>query len=419
MSREKAPKREIDQSAIFTVLGIVVLFSTAVAVTLIAPRHLDPSWTQPTSSYQVQMYEVADPNLYISSASGKERQVVYHLNAGNMLLAFEEDEGLRILADPALDAYITRFGDKQLKLTPRLLLLRKPKANSEIGKKAVKLREDLFKKWEAEHHAEIKAGAPNPIFTILELYVPEGDEVFAAATTDSILEDWVDHDYTVVDRAPVNSHPEAGVIYVRNPQEYRITRYTYAGQEQWRYDPDGEPISSLQELKGHALGFMSRKDLIHLGEQIYASEGCWYCHSDQTRTLVQDVVLNGSDSYPAPPSSANEYIYQKISFLSTRRIGPDISRVGIKRQSRDWHRAHFWSPQTASKGSIMPPFKHFFDDDPSGTSTVGTLPNYRFEAIYQYLMTKGTRITPPTEAWWQGKDPIDTKAIIERQKSVE
>ena len=70
-------------------------------------------------------------------------------------------------------------------------------------------------------------------------------------------------------------------------------------------------------------------------------------------------------------------------------------------------------------GLIMPSFRHFFDFDPRGTakSPVG-IPNYRFEAIYQYLMTKGTRITPPTQAWWLGKDPIRTKEIIEGNFTV-
>jgi cytochrome c oxidase cbb3-type subunit 2 len=156
-----------------------------------------------------------------------------------------------------------------------------------------------------------------------------------------------------------------------------------------------------------------------MGENIYAAEGCWYCHTDQTRTLVQDVIVNGSDSYPAPPSSANEYIYQKITFPGTRRIGPDLSRVGIKRPSRDWHKAHFWSPKTESPGSIMPSFHHFFDEDPRGTSkNPFGVPNYKFEAVFQYLMTKGTRITAPTEAWWLGKDPIRTIDIIESRRHI-
>jgi cytochrome c oxidase cbb3-type subunit 2 len=229
----------------------------------------------------------------------------------------------------------------------------------------------------------------------------------------------VDDNFKLLDEPTQPYHQDSGVIYINNPVEYRISRFVFNDQEGWRYDPNGERIKSLEEFKGNAIGFRSRAELIALGEHIYAIEGCWYCHTDQTRTLVQDVVLNGSDSYPAPPSSASEYIYQKITFPGTRRIGPDMSRVGIKRPSRDWHKGHFWSPTTASKGSIMPAFHHFFDDDPRGTSKnqVG-IPNYRFEAIYQYLMTKGTRITPPTQAWWLGKDPIQTKEIIEGQRRL-
>ena len=77
---------------------------------------------------------------------------------------------------------------------------------------------------------------------------------------------------------------------------------------------NGDKIESYQEFKDRPIKFRSRAELISLGEHIYAIEGCWYCHTDQTRTLVQDVVLNGSDSYPAPPSSASEYIYQKSTF---------------------------------------------------------------------------------------------------------
>ena len=215
-------------------------------------------------------------------------------------------------------------------------------------------------------------------------------------------------------------HQDYGVVYVQNPREFRYSTFHYGQDEHWRYDPMGRPIRNLEELKQPLFGFFSRQELISYGEHIFAIEGCWYCHTDQTRTLIQDVVINGSDSFPAPPSSANEYIYQKITFPGTRRIGPDLSRVGVKRPSRDWHKSHFWAPKTASVGSIMPAFQHFFDNDPRGTgkSAMG-IPNHQFEAIYQYLMTKGTRITPPTQAWWLGKDPIQTKEIIEGQRKLQ
>lgn len=433
MSEQQSPNQKhshhgffhhLDKSAILTVIGIILLFSSAIVVTLLAPRFVDPTWTTPTSSYQVQMYEVSDPNFYISSeASGSNTlQAVYHLKSDFSLLAFHESDTVRIVAPESLQKYITHYGEETLKLTSRLLMLRKPQKTEAFDAIAAseKINSELQEKWEKENPKWKEEKLVKPGFSIFELFAVEGSEAFAVAPAEGIVENWVDENFKILDETQKQAyHSNLGVIYINNPIEYRISRFTYNDRESWRYDPNGDRINSLDEFKKNAIGFRSRAELISLGEHIYAIEGCWYCHTDQTRTLVQDVVLNGSDSYPAPPSSASEYIYQKITFPGTRRIGPDISRVGIKKPSRDWHKGHFWSPKTASQGSIMPAFHHFFDDDPRGTSknTMG-IPNYQFEAIYQYLMTKGTRITPPTQAWWLGKDPIHTKEIIEGHRRL-
>lgn len=414
----------LNKSAILTVLGIILLFSTAIAVTLLAPRFVDPTWTTPSSSYQVQMYEISDPNFYISTeASGSNTlQAVYHLKANYSLLAFHESDTLRIVAPENLQNYVTRHGEDNLKLTSELLLLRKPQKRDSFDaiEASEKISSELQRAWENENPNWKEQKLVKPGFAVLELFAPEGQEAFAIAPAEGSIENWVDENFKILDDSPKQPyHRDAGVIYINNPIEYRISRFTFNDREKWRYDPNGEQIHSLEEFKTNSIGFRSRAELISLGEHIYATEGCWYCHTDQTRTLVQDVVLNGSDSYPAPPSSASEYIYQKITFPGTRRIGPDISRVGIKKPSRDWHKGHFWSPKTASQGSIMPAFRHFFDDDPRGTSkNIAGIPNYKFEAIYQYLMTKGTRITAPTQAWWLGKDPVHTKEIIEGQRRL-
>ncbi|GAB4226630.1 MAG: hypothetical protein Tsb0021_02810 [Chlamydiales bacterium] len=401
---------KVEASLVLTVVGILLLFAGAVIITLSAPRFVDPSWTQPTSYFQVQMYEVADPRIYLSSTATRsgQLQAVYHLKKGESLLAFTESNTVRFVAPPELEKYVTRFGneDKELILTSRLLMLRAPEGKAQ--ERAEKMREKL-----REESQGLRI-----FHTILELYEPDGSEAFAVAETDAVHEEFIDKNYVIL--ADGGSQPyfnDPGVIFIKNPREYRISRYQRGGTFGWRYDPDGEAVASLEELRGDPLGFRSRAELIREGEHIFAQEGCWYCHSDQTRTLVQDVVLNGSAAYPAPPSSSNEYIYQKVTFPGTRRIGPDLSRVAIKRPTRDWHQSHFWSPRTESPGSIMPSFKHFFDDDPSGTdkSEIG-IPNYRFEAVFQYMMTKGSRITPPTEAWWLGRDPVQTLQIINGEK---
>lgn len=403
---------KIEKSAIFTIIGIIILFSGAVGVTLIAPRHVDPTWTAPSSDYQVQMYEIEDPYMYISSAAPhfSDLQYVHHLKKEFTLLAFVESDVTRLVSTPELEKYITRFQEPQLKLASRLLLLRQPEGT--MKEQADTIRKNLQKKDEESQ----ESSTPFKLhYTVLELYDPNLTEAFSISSTGEILQNWVDQNYTIIDEKPSHEyHTHEGVVYIKNPIEFRISEVLYGEEKRYLYDPNGSPVKDVAQLTAQ-LGFHSRKELISLGEKIYAWEGCWYCHTDQTRTLVQDVVLNGSDNFPAPPSTANEYIYQKITFPGTRRIGPDLSRTAIKRPSRDWHKGHFWSPKTASPGSIMPAFRHFFDNDPRGTSNNNAIgiPNYRFEAIYQYLMTKGTRITPPTKAWWLGRDPVNTKGIIE------
>jgi len=411
---------KIETSAVLTIIAIILLFSTAIIATLIAPHYVDNSWTSPSSPYQVQMYEVEDPNIYISNTSsgGNDLQYVHHLKNGFNLLTFKENDHLRFIYEPDLEKYITRPQETKLKLTTRLLLLRQP--DESLKDKVDALQIDLQKKW--QENKDKKEGHLEKIFyQILELYDPAKKEAFSYNPSEGILQDWVDSNFIILDDTTQHPHhQDYGVVYVQNPQEYRVKSVKFGSQEKLNYDPQGYAFNDVEELLDSDLKFHSRKELISYGEHIYAIEGCWYCHTDQTRTLIQDVVLNGSDSYPAPPSSPNEYIYQKITFPGTRRIGPDISRTGIKRPSRDWHMAHFWDPKTASQGSIMPSFRHFFDFDPRGTgNTKMGIPNHRFEAMYQYLMTKGTRITPPTQAWWIGKDPVQTKKIIEGRKVLQ
>lgn len=412
--KEDKPRgiHKLEFSAILTLVGVGILFLSSILVTLIAPSFIDPSWKQSSSSYQTQMYQVLDPNVFVSTANpGKAGlQYVYHLQEGITLLSFEESALVKFVAPSNLDRFITHYGDSKKILTSKVLLLRKPQ-DSEIFK-AKQVAEKLQKTLQQGFQGEIK-----PYFEIYELYDPQKNEAFAITQTDGITSDWAEKDFAIIEQEPLSYDTKEGVVYIKNPREYRQKKNQYLGVYYGVYDENGEVIKDIQELREGGAAFLSRAELIHMGEDIYRIEGCWYCHTDQTRTLIQDVVLNGSASFPAPPSSASEYVFQRVSFPGTRRIGPDLSRVGIKRPDRDWHMSHFWFPQSKSQGSVMPSFAHFFDKDPSGTLSKGYgVPNYKFEALFQYLMTKGTRITPPTQAWWLGKDPIQTLDILDGKK---
>ena len=91
------------------------------------------------------------------------------------------------------------------------------------------------------------------------------------------------------------------------------------------------------------------------GRGVYIREGCWYCHSQYVRPVAGEAARWG------PVSEAGEYAWDLPHLLSTRRIGPDLSRVGLK-YSDDWHYAHLWNPRLVVPESIMPRLPWLFEE---------------------------------------------------------
>jgi cytochrome c oxidase cbb3-type subunit I/II len=93
--------------------------------------------------------------------------------------------------------------------------------------------------------------------------------------------------------------------------------------------------------------------LEHTGRSVYIREGCWYCHSQYVRPVT------GEDLRWGPVSEAGEYAFDLPHLFSTRRIGPDLTRVGLK-YGDDWHYAHHWDPRLVVPDSVMPSFKWLY-----------------------------------------------------------
>ena len=90
------------------------------------------------------------------------------------------------------------------------------------------------------------------------------------------------------------------------------------------------------------------------GRRVYIREGCWYCHSQYVRPVAGEEMRWG------PLSQAGEYAFDLPHLMSTRRIGPDLTRVGLK-YSDDWHYAHLWNPRLTVPDSIMPRVAWLFE----------------------------------------------------------
>jgi cytochrome c oxidase cbb3-type subunit 2 len=110
-------------------------------------------------------------------------------------------------------------------------------------------------------------------------------------------------------------------------------------------DPAKGPTGELkpytqQELKGRA---------------VYVREGCWYCHTQQTRTLLADTKRSGWKGVDSPISTPDEFVYDNPHMFGTKRTGPDLSRVGGKYDTQ-WSRTRKSSkpPWPTSKPSDVP-----------------------------------------------------------------
>ncbi|MDP2958233.1 MAG: cytochrome-c oxidase, cbb3-type subunit II [Longimicrobiales bacterium] len=85
------------------------------------------------------------------------------------------------------------------------------------------------------------------------------------------------------------------------------------------------------------------------GRDIYIREGCYLCHSQMIRPMRAEMLRYGEWSRAA------EYQYDRPFLLGSRRMGPDLQRVGGKYPDA-WHYEHMRDPRSTSPGSIMPTY---------------------------------------------------------------
>lgn len=91
-------------------------------------------------------------------------------------------------------------------------------------------------------------------------------------------------------------------------------------------------------------------DPLHLaGRDVYVSEGCYNCHSQQIRPFRAETERYGHYSV------AGEHVYDRPFQWGSKRTGPDLARVGGL-YSDDWHRLHLIDPRAVVPGSNMPAY---------------------------------------------------------------
>jgi len=87
------------------------------------------------------------------------------------------------------------------------------------------------------------------------------------------------------------------------------------------------------------------------GRDVFIREGCYTCHSQMIRPFTWEAARYGA------VSTMDDSIFDHPFQWGSRRIGPDLARVGRK-YADVWHYKHLIDPREISPGSNMPPYPH-------------------------------------------------------------
>ncbi|MFP4596811.1 MAG: cbb3-type cytochrome c oxidase subunit II [Persicimonas sp.] len=113
------------------------------------------------------------------------------------------------------------------------------------------------------------------------------------------------------------------------------------------------------------------------GLDVYVSEGCVACHTQQVRPIAADEPFGR-------PSVAGDYARldrQGVfagtpALLGSQRTGPDLANVGERQPSSSWHLIHLYNPRAVVEDSVMPAHPWLFRevDNPDDGQTLVEMP---------------------------------------------
>lgn len=128
------------------------------------------------------------------------------------------------------------------------------------------------------------------------------------------------------------------------------------------------PLPDTKPLSGDALA----------GRNIYISEGCVGCHSQQVRNVAMDKSFGSRPGMPADYANIHRTSVwvNTATLMGTERTGPDLTDVGNRQPSKDWNLMHLFNPRSVVSESIMPSYEWLFTvkEKPDSTDVIVSMP---------------------------------------------
>ena len=154
------------------------------------------------------------------------------------------------------------------------------------------------------------------------------------------------------------------------------------------------PYGPEEEMEGGVLAYPDKSFLRYgasdYGRQIYAAEGCAYCHTQMVRPTYAgpDMWRPGwggrEEGGFARETRPMDYVTEDFALLGYQRIGQDLSNVGHRITTAEEMHRHLSDPKSFDPDSGMPAYRHLYTQSPYGE---GLAPTPKAEALVDYLLS--------------------------------
>lgn len=179
-----------------------------------------------------------------------------------------------------------------------------------------------------------------------------------------------------------NNHKK---LYTTAGLLFLLLTYLTAIQPALTNQKNNAPLPGSVPLSGDALA----------GKNIYISEGCVGCHSQQVRNVDMDKVFGLRPGIPADYATIKRTSIwaNTATVMGTERTGPDLTNVGNRQSGKDWNLMHLYNPRSVVAQSIMPSYEWLFElkDNPTKNDVVVSMPP-------QFLNGKSGKVVAKKEA---------------------
>ncbi len=99
-----------------------------------------------------------------------------------------------------------------------------------------------------------------------------------------------------------------------------------------------------------------------IGKDVYISQGCVHCHTQQVRPAGQGHDL--TKNWARRPSVARDYVLQDRVLLGESRLGPDLANVGTRQTDDAALHLQLFDPRIAAPTSVKPSYRHLYEQRP-------------------------------------------------------